>query len=169
MNTVEWSVFGSDAGCCYHDFDSLFWFLLLCDPCSKTVCAIFQRVTSLIDNSVVYPANLHFQVISLLVYQFSRLSCWSVVVVLLTVVPINGEEHTGESEGGTSSSVAISYVYTLLFIFSICLVDLFVYVCLFISFYHIWWIKMNILLLLSSCLVFYLELTFWCRLFHTFT
>jgi len=60
------------------------------------------------------------------------------VVVLLTVVPINGEEHTGESEGGTSSSVAISYVYTLLFIFSICLVDLFVYVCLFISFYHIW-------------------------------
>ena len=29
-------------------------------------------------------------------------------------------------------------VYTLLFIFPICLVDLFVYVCLFISFYHIW-------------------------------
>jgi len=33
--------------------------------------------------------------------------------------------------------LAFMVVY-LVFIFSICLVDLFVYVCLFISFYHIW-------------------------------
>ena len=35
-------------------------------------------------------------------------------------------------------------MFILWCLFSICLVDLFVYVCLFTSFYHIWWIKMNI-------------------------